>query len=308
MDGERIKRSYFKALKVTRNLMQNLWTNQPVDLKSSRRIVYNLIDSLSQDEFGLLALSTIKNYDEYTFNHSLNVGILSLALGQRIGLSKKSLARLGTAGIFHDIGKVEIPKELIYKSGGLSDEEWKTLKYHSDYGVKEILKIRGLDDTGLISMVVAYQHHWNMNGTGYPERTGKEEPMLFSKIVRICDSYDAMTTPRIYQPIPYLPNIALRVLWKLRNTCFDLVLLKVFIQLLGLYPVGSCLKLSSGEAGLVVRQNPGYLGQPIVKVIIDKNDNKIDGPVIDFSIVQDIKIVKAIYPQTYGVNPASYFV
>ncbi|HEC77585.1 MAG TPA: HD domain-containing protein [candidate division WOR-3 bacterium] len=307
-NGEKLKRTYFKALKVTRNLMHNLWTNQPVDVRHSRRIVYGLIDSLSRDEFGLIALTAIKNFDEYTYNHSLNVGILSLALGQRLGIKKKDLADLGTAGLLHDIGKVEIPKELIYKSGRLTDREWNILKLHSDFGVKQILKTRGLDDTGLVSMTVSYQHHWNFDGTGYPEHDPANKPVLFSRIVRICDSYDAMTTPRIYQPVPYLPPIAVRVIWKLRQKCFDPTLVKIFVQLLGVYPVGSCLKLSSGETGLVIRQNQGSPELPILKIIIDKDQKKIDGRIVDLTVEKELKIITPIYAQKYGINPSEYFV
>lgn len=307
-NGERIKRTYFKALKVTKNMIKNLWKKQPVDVKSSRRIVYNLIDSLTLDEFGLLTLTAIKNLDEYTYNHSLNVGVLSLALGQRIGLSKKTLAKLGSAGLLHDIGKVELPRELIYKSGKLTDEEWNLLKLHSNYGVREILKTRGLDETSLLSITIAYQHHWNYDGSGYPIRDVKEIPILFSRIVRLCDSYDAMTTPRVYQPLPYLPHFALRVIWKLRGVCFDPVLTKVLIQVLGLYPIGSCLELNNNKTGLVIRQNQGHPELPILKIVTDENKNKIDGEVFDLSIERKVKITKPIYGEKYDINPASYFI
>lgn len=307
-DEERTKRRYFKALKVTKNLMNNLWTNQPIDERSFKRVVYGLVDSLFQDEFSLLALTAIKNFDEYTYNHSLNVGILSMGLGQRIGISKKNLAKLGTAAILHDIGKVEIPKELIYKREKLANEEWDTLKQHSTYGVREVLKTKGLDETGMISMIVSFQHHWNYDGTGYPHREKNQKPILFSKIVRICDAYDAMTTARPYQPIPCLPHLALRALWVRKNTDFDPILVKVLIQLLGLYPVGSCLELSSGEVGLVMRQNPGYLDLPIMKIVIDKEAKKTDGKTIDLSEERDLKILRPMYPQQYGINPATYFV
>jgi HD-GYP domain-containing protein (c-di-GMP phosphodiesterase class II) len=306
-ESEFTKRTYFKALKVTKNMMQNLWTGRPVDVKSSRRIVYSLVDSISRDEFGIMALTTIKNFDEYTFNHSLNVGILSLALGQRIGLDKKSLARLGASGILHDIGKVEISKELINKIQKLTDQEWETLKLHSNFGVREILKTRGLDDIAMYAVTVAYQHHWNFDGTGYPLREKDEEPTLFSKIVRICDSYDAMTTARSYQPVPYLPHFALRVIWSNQNRLFDPVLTKVFAQLLGIYPVGSCLELSTGEIGLVLRQNPSNIDLPIVKIIVDRDHNKVDGRTIDLAMEVETKIIRPTYPQIYGVNPAAYF-
>jgi HD-GYP domain-containing protein (c-di-GMP phosphodiesterase class II) len=306
-DGERVKRTYFRALKGLRNLMQNLWTNRPVDVISSRRIVYSLLNALFQDEFGLLALATLKNIDEYTFNHSLNVGILSMALGQRIDLNRKSLAQLGTAGLLHDLGKVDIPKEIMYKVE-LSNEEWEKIKLHSTYGVKEIVRIRELDEIGMVGMVVAYQHHWNYDGTGYPTREKDEKPSLFAKIVRICDAYDAMTSPRTYQPIPYLRHYALRVLWAHRHTWFDPILVKAFIQLLGVYPVGSCLELSSGEIGLVVRQNAGYLDLPLIKIVRNKQGDNVDGVTIDLSLEKGINIVRPIFPQQYGINPATYFV
>jgi HD-GYP domain-containing protein (c-di-GMP phosphodiesterase class II) len=307
-DDARVKRSYFKALKVTKNLMQNLWVNRPVDVRQSRRIVYNLIDSISRDEFGILALTAIKNFDEYTYNHSLNVGILSLAVGQRIGLDKKDLADIGTAGLLHDIGKVSIPKELIYKPGKLSDKEWDILKLHSAYGVKQILRTRGLDDTGLVSMTVAYQHHWNFDGSGYPQHDERDKPVLFSRIVRMCDSYDAMTTPRVYQPIPYPPFVALRVLWKLKTTCFDPLLIKVFMQLLGLYPVGTCMILENDTVALVIRQNEGHPEKPVIKIVRDSKGAKIDGEVIDLTTNGKAAIKKLVFAQKYGINPASYFV
>jgi HD-GYP domain-containing protein (c-di-GMP phosphodiesterase class II) len=306
-ENEHTKRTYFKALKVTKNLMQNLWSGRPVDVKSSRRIVYSLVDSISRDEFGILSLTTIKNFDEYTFNHSLNVGILALALGQRIGLDHQSLARLGASGILHDIGKVEIAKDLINKTQKLTDQEWETLKLHSNFGVREILKTRGLDDIGMHAITVAYQHHWNYDGTGYPLREKEDEPTLFSKVVRICDSYDAMTTARTYQPIPYLPHFALRVIWSNQNRLFDPVLAKVFAQLLGIYPVGSCLELNTGEVGLVMRQNPSNIDLPIIKIIIDHEHKKVDGKIIDLAMTVETKVVRPTYPQVYGVNPAAYF-
>ncbi len=307
-DGQRVKRTYFKALKVTKNLMNNLWKNQAVDVKSSKRVVYGLVNALSQDEFGLLALTAIKNFDEYTYNHSLNVGILALAVGQRIGFGKKDLARIGTAGILHDIGKVSIPKDLIYKPTRLSEPEWEIIKRHSEYGVKQIIKTRGLDETGMISLIVAYQHHWNYNYSGYPRHDKNLLQSMFAKIVRICDSYDAMTTARVYQPLPYIPSIAIRVIWRLAGECFDPVLVKVFVQLLGIYPVGSCLEMNDGFIGLVLRQNEGHPAQPTIKILATKQKDVIDGPVIDLSVESDRRVVRAVYPQPYGINPAEHIV
>ena len=303
---ERTMQRYFKALNVTKKLMQNLWAKQPTDSRAFRRVVFSLVDSLSEDEFGLLALAAIKNFDEYTYSHSLNVGVLSIALGQRIGLSKLRLAHLGTAGMLHDMGKVHIPKEVIDKPGALTDEEWEMMKGHTRFGVEEILKTRGADEIGLISLMVSFQHHWNMDGTGYPEREDGQEQILFSRIVRICDTYDAMTTPRAYQTVPVLPHYALRVLWARRNTYFDPILVKVFTQMLGIYPIGSCLELATGEVAVVTRQNPGCTDAPVVAIVLDRNKQKSDGDTVDLAADKERKIARAIYPEQYDINPGSY--
>ncbi|MCX7995243.1 MAG: HD domain-containing protein [candidate division WOR-3 bacterium] len=308
-DGEQIKKTYFKALKVTKNLVHNLWKRQPVDTRSFRRIIYTLIDSLSQDEFGLIALTTIKNFDEYTYNHSLNVGILSLAVGQRLDLERSNLVKLGTAGLLHDIGKVAISKSLIDKSQQLTEEEWKIMKKHSIYGVSEIIKTRGLDDISFAALLAAYEHHWNYDGSGYPERPDQKiQPNLFARIIRICDTYDAMTTSRPYQILPYLPAIAIRVIWSRTRTYFDPILTKIFIQMLGLYPVSSCIELDNGEIAVVIRQNPTHIDRPFIKIVMDKSKKKIDGPVIDLSMERKINIIRAIYPQKYDINPAQYLI
>jgi len=306
-DGEQTKRTYFKALMVTKNLIQNLWTGQPVNVKSFRRVVYTLIDSISQDEYGVMALTTIKNFDEYTFNHSLNVGILTLAMGQRLGFDKKNLVKLGTAGLLHDIGKVEINKDLLYKPGKLTAPEWDRLKLHSLYSVRQILKTRGLDEISISALVSAYQHHWNYNGTGYPAQVPSEIlPSFLSRIIRICDAYDAMTTPRPYHPIPYIPTLAVRVVWERQGSFFDPILVKIFLQLFGLYPVGSCLELSSGEVAVVLKENPGHIDRPIIKIVRNRDQEPVDGARIDLSVNADVNIDRAVYPQKYRINPAVY--
>lgn len=306
-DGEQIKRTYFKSLRVTKNLIYGLWNRQTVDTKAFRKVVYMLIDTVSQDEFGITALTTIKNFDEYIYNHSLNVGILCLAMGQRLDLERKSLIKLGTAGLLHDIGKVQISKELLYKELPLSEEEWQTLKLHSPYSVNQIIKTRGIDDVALNALISAYQHHWNFDGTGYPEFDKSEvKPILFARIIRICDAYDAMTTSRSYQPLPYLPPIAVKIIWSRAGKFFDPILAKIFIQLMGVYPVSSCLELNTGEVGLVIRQNLGSIDLPVIKIIRDRNKKSIDGDIIDLSVNREIKILMPVYPQKYGINPATY--
>ena len=303
---EQIKRTYFKSLSVVKNLMNSLWKNQSINIRSYRRIVYSLANFVTRDESTLLALTSIKHFDEYTYMHSLNVGILTMSMGERIGLNRQGIVKLGTSGILHDIGKIQIPKELIDKPEKLTEKEWKTVRRHTDYGVIELLKTKGIDELVLASMIVAFQHHWNYDSTGYPTQEKAIEYTLFARIVRICDAYDAMITARPYQLIPYLPHFALRVIWAHKNTYFDPILVKVFIQAIGIYPIGSCLELNSGEIGVVMRQNPGYLDLPIVKIVVDKNQKKNDDRMIDLSQESKLEIVRPIYPQKYNINIAEY--
>ncbi len=306
-DRQQAKRTYYKALKTTKNLIQNLWTNQPVNINSFRRVVYTLIESISRDELGIMALATIKNFDEYTYNHSLNVGVLALAMGQHLGMSRAALVKLGTAGLLHDIGKVEIDKGLLYKAERLTDEEWERIRHHSLFSVRQIIKTRGLDDVSISALVSAYQHHWNYNGTGYPSDDPRDiKPTFLSRIIRICDAYDAMTTPRPYHPIPYIPAIAVRVVWERSGTYFDPLLAKVFVQLFGIYPIGSCVEFATGDIGVVLRENAGWIDRPVVKVVLDRNRTAVDREPLDLSVTAGHEIRRPVYPQEFQINPADH--
>jgi HD-GYP domain-containing protein (c-di-GMP phosphodiesterase class II) len=303
---EQVKRTYLKSLAVVKNLMNTLWTNKSINIRNYKRVVYGLANFITQDERSFLALTSIKHFDAYTYIHSLNVGILAMIMGERIGLNRKNIVKLGMAGILHDIGKIKVPKELIDKPEKLSNKEWETIRRHPDYGVIEILKTKGMDEMGLSSMIVAFQHHWNYDNTGYPAQERRRNYTFFARIVRVCDAYDAMITARPYQPIPFLLHFALRVIWAHKNTYFDPILVKVLIQILGIYPIGSCLELNSGEIALVIRQNPGYLDLPIVRIITDTQKKKSDGKTIDLSQERTLEIIKPVYPQKYGINIAEY--
>ena len=306
-DRQQAKRTYYKALKTTKNLIQNLWTNQPVNINSFRRVVYTLIESISRDELGITALATIKNFDEYTYNHSLNVGVLALTMGQHLGMSRVALVKLGTAGLLHDIGKVEIDKNLLYKIDRLTDDEWERIQHHSLFSVRQIIKTRGLDDVSISALVSAYQHHWNYNGTGYPADDPKDiNPVFLSRIIRICDAYDAMTTPRPYHPIPYIPAIAVRVVWERSGTYFDPMLAKVFVQLFGIYPIGSCIEFTTGDIGVVLRENAGWIDRPVVKIVLDRDRKAVNRDPIDLSVTAGFEIRRPVYPQEFRINPADY--
>ena len=173
-----------------------------------------------EDESILLGMTTIKNYDEYTFNHCVNVSIYSLAIGRRLGLSRKILTELGITALLHDIGKSKIPRETLNKPGSLNGEEWNLMKKHSLMGVEIVLNLKQLGEINPRMVIGIFDHHLKNDPSGYPKLFRKKEIGLFGQIIQIADAYDAMTTPRIYKKVPYTPEQALAIMLKERNVQF----------------------------------------------------------------------------------------
>jgi HD-GYP domain-containing protein (c-di-GMP phosphodiesterase class II) len=257
-------------------------------------------------------LTAIKNFDEYTFAHSVNVCILSVALGARLGLPKKKLSELGYGALFHDVGKVKLPLEIINKPAELTEEEWEKIQKHPVWGVKILLSRRALDRFSLVAMVVAFEHHLKMDLSGYPQLSFKKDLNLYSRIVSIADVYDSMTSGRVYAKTPLTPDEALKQMMNQAGKSFDPVLLKVFINMLGIYPVGSVVLLDTGEVGVVIKSNPDQLSRPEVAIIADKNGKKEKVEMIDLAGLHgktgEYKrtILKTIDPRPYKLDIARY--
>lgn len=304
------KRSFYRAIESARTVMLNARNNRPIDLRKAKRAVQGIVDLILQEEFSLLGLTAIKNHDEYTFQHCVNVSILSIALGQRLGLSKKMLGELGVAGILHDLGKASIPAWVLNKPGKLNPEEWKLVQDHPVQGVKMIARMRGLNELALRSMIVAYEHHINIDKSGYPNLGGHMEMCLFSRIVAIADCFDAMTAHRSYRKSPFTPYEALHQIVAKNRDKFDPLLLKAFINTVGMYPAGTVVLLDTNEIAVVVTHNAHDIFRPNVKIVADKNRTPVQGSKIDLSAREEesgayaITIVSALDPAEYGINVA----
>jgi HD-GYP domain-containing protein (c-di-GMP phosphodiesterase class II) len=257
-------------------------------------------------------MTAIKDYDEYTYHHSVNVSILTIALGQRLGLSKKILTELGVVALFHDIGKVEIPSDVLNKSTNFTEDEWKLMKRHPVWGVKAILKLRGLDSTTIRSAIVAFEHHMNYDLSGYPKvRKKYSELDFYSRIVSLVDQYDAMTSSRVYSRIPLSPDKALSIMMERANTQLDPLLFKFFINMVGVFPIGTLVMLDSREMGLVYESDIVFADRPRVLIIIDKKGDRVNGPVVSLTEKDGNgryyrSIVKTLDPNKYKINLAEY--
>jgi len=309
------KQIYSKSIMLLEDIMGDTQLQQRAQTKVVRRLVQNIVDSVIYDEAYMLALTNIKNHYDYTLNHSMNVCVLSTALGYRLGMERKRLADLGIAALFHDIGKVNVPAEILIKPDTLSAEEYEVIKRHPYKGAEILTSIKGFSKLPIRAIIVALEHHLGEDLSGYPKISFKKQINLFSKIITITDVFDAMTTPRVYQKKPYKRGEALGEMMKESGKKFDPLLLKAFVSMLGLYPIGSLVLLNTGELAVVLEtnQDPAYFKSPKVKLITEKSGKKIDGPTIDLASPSvgyaGLKraIVKSVDAGKYGIDVTAYF-
>jgi HD-GYP domain-containing protein (c-di-GMP phosphodiesterase class II) len=306
-----IKKTYFNAVSFSKGVMTKIRAGEKVNIKKAKRIVETMVDQLLEEEQFLLSMTAIKDYDEYTYHHSVNVSILSIALGQRLGLSKKMLTELGLVALFHDIGKIEIPYEILNKPTNFTDDEWNIIQKHPIWGVRTILKLRGFDITTIRSAIVAFEHHMNYDFSGYPEVRQYTELDLYSRIVSLADQYDAMTSSRVYSRIPLAPDKALSIMMERAGTQLDPLLFKFFINMVGFFPIGTLVMLDTKELGLVYESEVVFSDRPRVLIIIDSKGNRVQGPVVkltekDESGTYCRSIVKTLDPNKYRINLAEY--
>ncbi|MFZ2630411.1 MAG: HD-GYP domain-containing protein [Desulfosalsimonadaceae bacterium] len=308
-----VKKTYFKAVSVAKEVMNSIRGGEAVDLKKAKRMVVSMVNHILDEEQLLLSMASIKDYDEYTYHHSVNVSIFSIALGQRLGLSMKQLTELGMVALFHDIGKLEIPTEILNKPTSLNDEDWRIIKKHPVEGVRILLKMRRLDYTSIRSAIVSFEHHMYYNNTGYP--TVKKYPPLdlYSRIVSLADQYDAMTSARVYSRTSMSPDKALNIMIKQAGTQLDPLLLQFFINMVGVYPIGTLVMLDSKELALVYEINPIFVDRPHVMILTDTSGKQVDVHTVDLSEKSPEggyakSIVKTLDANAYKVNLAEFLI
>ncbi|MFN3479164.1 MAG: HD-GYP domain-containing protein, partial [Thermodesulfovibrionales bacterium] len=301
----------FNAVSFTKGVITKIKSGEKVSIKKAKRVVESMVDMILQEEELLLGMTAIKDYDEYTYHHSVNVSILSVALGQRLGLSRKALTELGLVALFHDIGKIEVPPEILNKPTNFNDDEWRVIQKHPLWGVRAVLKLKGLDNTSIRTAIVAFEHHLNYDLSGYPKITRPLNLDFYSRIVSLADQYDAMTSSRVYSRIPMAPDKALSVMMERAGTQLDPLLFKFFINMIGVYPIGTLVLLDTKELGLVYGANPVFQDRPRVLIIIDSNGQRVSGPIVDLTEKgEDGKylrtIIKTMDPNKYRINLAEY--
>jgi HD-GYP domain-containing protein (c-di-GMP phosphodiesterase class II) len=268
--GQESKRAFFTAISVYKSMHHGLHIGEPIQIRHAKRTVQNLVDQILDEEFSVLGLTALKTQDNYAFFHSVNVAVLSIALGKRLGLTPNQLVELGTGALFHDIGKVSVPLSILRKPGKLTEAERAMIQLHPQMGVQELLRIGGLDPQLYPAMVGCFEHHMGFDAPNesYP-RVDAYRPHVYGRIISIADCFDALSTRRIYMKRLRSKGQALAWMMSHAGTKFDPTLLKLFVNQVGIHPVGSVVRLRSGRLGVVIRtpENPGRCHHPIVSII-----------------------------------------
>lgn len=266
------RKSYSYALASLRNVAMKLAEGRRAGVSKSVRMVQNMVSLLDDDEPMLLGLSTLRIYDDYTYSHSVNVAMLSMCIGHRIGLSLRALERLGLSALFHDLGKMSIPYEIISKADKLTDSEFTLIKNHTLHSVRQIIMLRASQKRKAQILLPPFEHHMKFDLTGYP-KPPHWNLSLFGRIISIADVFDAITSPRVYRQSTLSPDRAMAHMQKGAGTDFDPILLKVFINMLGLYPPGTLVELDTGEMAIVTStpQDGSEDDRPTV-VLVERKD------------------------------------
>jgi len=308
-------RMYFAGISLLKEVFEKQKKGGAFNLNLTKRWMQSIFNHITDDESFIYGLTNIKNYDEYTLNHSINVCILAIALGRRLGLSREELSDLGVSGFLHDLGKLEVPKEILDKPSELDDQERSIVESHVHEGAEKLIELKSARRLPLRAIQVAMEHHLKVDLSGYPKYIRKKTLSLFSKIVKIVDYFDAITTMRAYRPRALTREEALAAMREKSGDEFDPFLLKVFVALIGAHPIGSVVVLDSGEIGIVFEANPhpAFQLRPKVKIIADVKGKMLDGEVVDLTEIDpDMArfkrtIIKSLDPEKYGIRVADYF-
>ncbi len=305
----RAREVYEHSVSVVFDLMSELRMGRIPSSEPAKAVIGEMTEVILKDKSALLALTMLKEYDDYTYVHSVNVGILCLAFAAHEGLSGEQMQAVGLAGMLHDVGKVRTAEEIIKKPGSLTEQEIAIMKKHPVLGAEIVARMQGVPpETDQIVLM----HHVKYNLEGYPKIETGRTVHPWSMAVAIADCYDALTTLRPYQK-PRPPTDAIKLMRKLSGKDLDPDMVERFVDMLGTYPAGTCVRLTSNEIAIVLTPNQLDVLVPKVKIITDADGNKIETP-IEIDLAEQPagpdgdrrSVVTSVNPMLLGIDLASY--
>lgn len=312
---EAARETYARSVQAVKDVMGHVVSGRGIHGRRAERAVLRIVDQVLNDRASMMGMVTLRDYDDHSFIHSVNCGILAVALGSSLGFAKQQLFELGFAALFHDIGKLLVPTSVLNKQGWLNDEEWRMVSQHPDFGFLMLFHAEGFTTPPYRAMLAIYEHHMKPDLSGYPRVIRRRRQGLFARIIAVVEAYDAAVSSHSKQFLPCSPDEAIRQLQEAESEQFDRVVVKAFVNMMGIYPVGTLVILDTGEMGVVVAANPNpkALSRPLVRLISKPDGVRIgDGPVVDLTEVDGSTgrprrtIARAADSERYNVRVADH--
>ncbi|MBX3351185.1 MAG: HD-GYP domain-containing protein [Nitrospira sp.] len=301
------KQVYQAAKTIVQNAMQDVRLGRALNVDAVQTVITDMTESVFRNPDALPSLSRLKRFDEYTFYHSVNTALLAMSLGRSLGFDRSMIHLAGVGTLLHDIGKMKVPLELLNKPGRFEPHEMEIVKQHVLRGVEVLSSTTGLGDTYIQP---ALEHHERVNGDGYPHRRAHQDISQVGLITAIVDIYDAMTSDRVYHKGKPAHEV-LQLLYRLSlEGHLDPTLVQRFIQVVGVYPVGSVVELNTGETGIVKRINHNAPLAPVVLFVKSAGNTLLSHPQEEDLSQQTVtppRSIKAIlHPHQTGIDPTVY--
>jgi HD-GYP domain-containing protein (c-di-GMP phosphodiesterase class II) len=304
-DKRRARKVHRKAVQGARDVLQRTARTGRPALQQARRVVQPIVDQLLRNADGLVGMVALKQHDEYTYVHCVNVSIVSVRIGQQLGLNRSELANLGVAALLHDTGKISVPIAVLSKPGQLDELEWKSIRRHPIEGVRIVSRLPGVSELMVDSMRVAFEHHMHVDHSGYPPVREPRPLGTFSRIVAVADLFDAVTSHRAYRKRPMTAHEALRLLLGREREHFDPAVLGALVHTVGLYPAGTIIVTDAGRIMLSVGPNSADPRRPICRELVgdvQEDTAEILAQEGDSALAPDERVVRVIPPEEFYVD------
>lgn len=303
MEEDILTSTYNEAVSAVRDIFEEIGRGRIPNSRRMLTVVSSLASAAIKEPAALLGLALIKDYDNYTFQHSVNVGVLSMALSASMGHKEPEVEESGLAGFLHDIGKTRVDKEILNKPGKLTSNEFHEMKKHPEHGASIVREMEGVSPQVAEAVL---GHHIRHDRAGYPEWARERSFGVTSGIVAVADFYDASTTLRSYQA-PLLPTQAVRLIKNVAGTSLDGEIVERFVELTGKYPTGSLVRLDTGELAVVFTPSTQQCGAAVVKVISDPAGEMLVEPELRSLLTSGQSIVDLVDPMAKGIDVSRYF-
>ncbi|MCW8933467.1 MAG: HD-GYP domain-containing protein [Gammaproteobacteria bacterium] len=310
-DELRSSREHHSVLSnVVENIMVDIFNNKKLDLPSLKKAIMPMVNSVIRNPDAFSWLTRMKHKDNYTYNHSVSTAVWAVAFGRHLGMPKKDLQSLAIGALLFDVGKMRLPDKLINNPNRFNQYEFKLVKTHVEHSVEIVSNINGISDD-VIEMVKT--HHERHNGSGYPNGLKENDIPIFGKIAGIVDCYDAIISERPFASA-MSPHDAVKKFYEWRDIDFQAELIEQFIQVVGIYPVGTIVELNDGKVGVIIAQHRVWRLRPKIMLLLDENKDSYNNfDIIDLYIQASneegntLEIVKSLEPGMYGIDPEQFY-